>query len=187
MFHPNPKALRGPLRWALTFLLILAALAGLYAAWHYARSAGEADLAALERQAEDYLRAEDFRIQKTARRGDYLAALGQDRDGRWRLCAYDRDRLFQNRWRANGGISALSSGELASWNYGSPRGEAVLIFCGGDLSEEVRGYSFQNDGVTYICPVEGDAVLDIFVIPDGRDNINGHPVPLGLDGREIRK
>lgn len=161
---------------AVVLALLLAAAS--CALWHWWGSAGGEDLGALERQAERYWNAEGLRVERTVQRGDYLAALCRGADGGYRLCVYDRDRLWHNRWRASGGKSALACGELSSWNYGSPRGEAVLVVCGCGLSEEVRGYSLQNGGVTYICPVDGDSVLDLFVIPDGRDDINGHPVPL---------
>lgn len=169
---------RSKIRLWLAVLMAAALLFGAYALVHWTRSASGDDSTALARQAGRYWLTEDLRLEVTARRGDYLAALCSDRQGRWSLCVFYRDSLWRDRWRAGGGKAFLSPGELDSWNYGSPQGEAVLIFCGYDLPEDVQGYHFQNGGVTYLCPVEYPEVLDIFIIPDGRSNINGTPVPL---------
>lgn len=174
MREPRGKEHRSTWAVFLVLALLLAAVPGGYAVRHWAGSSEETDLTGLERQAEDYWGASELRLEKLARRGDYLAALCVDGQGQRCLCVYDRDALWPNRWRANGGKSALRPGELSSWNYGSPQGEAVLVICGFGIEEE--GYSFQNGGVTYLCPVEGDDVLDVFVIPDCVD-ISGSPEP----------
>ena len=93
------------------------------------------------------------------------------------MCVFDRDSVFSHRWRANGGTKGIDPGKIGVWGYGSPAGEAVLIFFGGDLSDEICWYTFQNSGVTYTCPVAENTVLDVFVIPD-EISINGTPMPL---------
>ena len=89
------------------------------------------------------------------------------------MCVYDRDRLFRDRWRGGGGKPSLKAGTLGSWNFGNPR-EAVIVFCGGDLPEEAAYYTFQNSGITYICPIENGRVLDLFLLPDTHD-ISSYP------------
>ena len=175
---------RAFIRGCLLALLSIAVLAVGYCAFHWFSTAGEQDLDALARQAADYLDCGELHLEQTERRGDYLAALCRDTDEGWYLCVFERDRLFQNRWRANGGKRGLKSGSISSWNYGSPQREAVLIFCGCNLSEEVGGYKFQNSGITYICPVEGDQLLDIFIIPDQSD-INAVPTLLDPSQQEL--
>ena len=124
------------------------------------------------------------------RRGDYLAALCTDGEGKWCMCVYERDSVFPDRWRGGGGKPSLTAGELGSWNYGNPR-EAVIIFCGGDLPEEAAWYTFQNSGITYTCPIENGRVLDVFVLPDTGDissypeevlDQNGDPLDVRYEG-----
>lgn len=160
----------------LALLLILVVVGGCRAR-HWCTSAGADELDRLARQAADYFGYESLSIVKLAQRGSYLAALCRDPDGSWCMCQYDRDRVFDDRWFANGGIPSLAAGGIDSWNYGSPQREAVLIICGYALPGESCWYSFQNSGITYTCPVEDSTVLDIFVIPD-QSSISTYPITL---------
>ena len=172
---------------ALALLILGAAACGIWLAAHYLGSIAETDMAGLKRQAAAYLGTpgrmshgkvdyDGLEIVETERRGDYLAALCTDGRGNWCLCVYDRDPVFPDRWRAGGGKPSLEAGKLGSWNFGNSR-EAVIIFCGGDLPEEAVSYTFQNSGITYICPIENRQVLDVFLLPDTRD-ISSYPEEL---------
>ena len=164
----------------LIALLCIGIFVGGYIAFHYFFSAKGDNIHALARQAATYFGTDEMSIEKTAQRGNYLAALCTDNNGTWYMCAYDRDKLFENRWIANGGTFGFGSAEstkIGSWNYGY-LGDAVLIFCGADLPDDICWYTFQNSGITYTCPVENNIVLDIFIIPDGGDDINGAPTAL---------
>ena len=150
---------------ALVLFLLAAAGVGVWLGVHYFQTVEETDLEGLERQAAAYLGrprrltmgdAFDYgalEIVETERRGDYLAALCTDGEGKWCMCVYERDSVFTDRWRGGGGKPSLTAGELGSWNFGNPQ-EAVIIFCGGDLPEEAAWYTFQNSGITYTCPIE---------------------------------
>lgn len=59
-----------------------------------------------------------------------------------------------------------------------------MIFCGGNISNEVCWYEFQNNNITYTCPIENEKLLDIFIIPDS-SNINGYPILLDCNQQEI--
>lgn len=154
-----------------------AAAAGCYAGYHWWTSVPETDTEGLTRQAAAYLGASaSIRLAELDRKGDYLAALCADDAGNWCMCVYDRDPVFQDRWRGGGGKPALTAGKLGSWNFGNSR-EAVIIFCGGDLPPEAAYYTFQNSGITYTCPIENGQVLDLFLLPDTRD-ISSYPEQL---------
>lgn len=172
---------------ALAALLLAALAVGAYVGYHYLTSAAETDLAALEKKAAEYLGGpgeivrsefgyEALSIVETERRGDYLAALCTDGQGRWAMCVYDQDPVFPDRWRAGGGKPSLEAGTLGSWNFGNSR-EAVIIFCGGDLPEDAAYYTFRNSGITYTCPIEDRQVLDVFLLPDTSD-ISSYPEEL---------
>ena len=172
---------------ALAALLLAALAVGAYVGYHYLTSAAESDLAALEKKAAEYLGGpgeivqsefgyEALSIVETERRGDYLAALCTDGQGRWAMCVYDQDPVFPDRWRAGGGKPTLEAGTLGSWNFGNSR-ETVIIFCGGDLPEDAAYYTFQNSGITYTCPIEDRQVLDVFLLPDTSD-ISSYPEEL---------
>ena len=166
---------------ALSGIIVL--VAG-YCSFHWFSTVDENDLDALARQASDYLDYDKLFIEEVEKRGNYLAALCKATDGSWCMCVFDRDRLFEKRWRANGGIQRMKDGTIRSWNYGSPQAEAVLIFCGGNIPDEVCWYKFQNKNITYVCPVENDKILDIFVIPSNND-IHSYPVLLDCNQQEI--
>ena len=158
-------------------LAVVLILVSSYAGFHWFSSAQGDDLNALSRQAASYLGAGDLSVTKTAQRGNYLAALCKDNDGKWYMCEYEKDAMFKNRWSACAGTLGLDPGEFGSWNFGSPEGETVLIFSGVELSDEICFYTFQNCGITYTCPIENNTVLDIFIIQDSHD-INGSPTAL---------
>lgn len=193
------NAARMAFRGALAVLLAAAVLAAGWLGFHYFTTAAEADEGALTRQAAGYLgrlpaRLEEtgdrsrgqfdyqsLQIVKTARRGNYLAALCSDEAGHWCMCEYDRDSIFSDRWRANGGSLEIRPGRLASWNFGFG-GDAVMIFSGADLPEEAAWYTFQHDGITYLCPIEDRQVLDIFLVTDTW-NITPHSLTLLDEGQ----
>ena len=186
---------------ALALIGIAAIGTGTWLAAHYLGSVPETDLEGLERQAFTYLatprRAIEYdfdyyalEIVETERRGDYLAALCTDGEGKWCMCVYERDSVFPDRWRGRRRQAQPDGRELGSWNYGNPR-EAVIIFCGGDLPEEAAWYTFQNSGNTYTCPIENGRVLDVFVLPDTGDissypeevlDQNGDPLDVRYEG-----
>lgn len=168
-------------RGALTALLV-PVLAALFLLGHYVTSVSETDRTALARQAEKYLGSEGTRLVETERKGAYLAALCTDDNGSWCMCVFDRDKVFKDRWVAGGGTPNLRAGELGSWNFGDPR-EAVIILCGGDLPEEAACYTFQNGGVTYICPVQDRQVLDVFLLPENGDTVSHQLKLLDMEGQ----
>ena len=171
-------------------LICAVIMAGSYLGYHWFTSVSETDVDALTKQAADYLLKpsrgftpeadpDTLRIVELERKGDYLAALCADDQGSWCMCVYDRDRVFEDRWRSGGGKPRLTAGTLGSWNFGNPQ-EAVIIFCGGDLPEEAAYYTFRNSGITYQCPIENRQVLDVFLLP-GTNDISSYPEEL-LDG-----
>lgn len=181
----------------LAALIMIVAMAGIFLGYHFLVTAPETDTAALEQAAAAYLGGferyqyefdyDALQIVETERRGDYLAALCTDGQGNWCMCVYDRDSVFSDRWFASGGKPTLSAGTLGSWNFGTG-GEAVIIFCGGELPEEAAWYTFRNSGITYTCPITDGQVLDVFLLPDTSD-ISSYPEQLldengePLDGR----
>lgn len=174
------------LRWALTAVAVAAAVILGVLGYHWFSTVPSSDAEGLVSQAEQYLGSDALQILKISGRGDYLAALCVDAEEKWWLCVFDRDPIFQGRYYANGGKVRILTGELTSWNFGDPEGNAVLIFCGGGLPSEMKWYTFSNAGVTYTCPVEDAAVLDIFIIPGGKNNINASPIPLNEDRQPLK-
>lgn len=182
-------------RGVLGILLLLAIVVGFNLVYHWFTSVPETDVDALTKQAAEYLLRprrslnpeadpDTLRIVELERKGDYLAALCTDDQGHWCMCVYDRDEIFKDRWRGGGGKPRLTAGTLGSWNFGNSR-EAVIIFCGGELPEKAAYYTFQNSGITYICPIEERQVLDVFLLPDTND-IGSYPEELlGQNGEPL--
>ncbi len=170
----------------LLFLIAALLLIGGFFAVLWFTTVDAENMDGIARQAAAYLQSDEpMDIKEVEQRGNFLAALCSTADGRMAVCVFDKDPVFKNRWKANGGRLSLTAGEISSWNYGSSNGEAVLIFFGEEIPEEVCWYTFTNHGITYTCPVEANRVLDIFIIPDS-DDINGYPIPLDKEKQEIK-
>lgn len=165
------------LRRILTVLSCLLALCFGILVFHLLTTVTARDVQGLARQTADYFDCDSLQVLETARRGDFLAALCRTSAGQLCMGVFERDPIFPDRWQCSGGKPRFSPGELCSWNYGSPRQGAVLIFCGAELPDRIAYYTFENAGISYTCPVREGTVLDIFIILDSM-NISGYPVPL---------
>ena len=173
--HAAARAWKKNKRTAFRMGIILAALLVLLSAvlicgTHYAHSAAGDDTVGLQVLLESYGNMEGIGIDRIVQKGDYLAVSGQDLDGKWHLGIYTRDHIFSQRWRICGALNKVRSGNLANWNYETSDGGTILVCFGAELSESISGYTFTNNGVTYICTVEEQAVLDFFFIPDAYDS-----------------
>ena len=170
----------------LLSIIVVSLLVSGFFAIHWFTTVDAEDMDGLSRQATAYLQSDEpMYIKEVERRGNFLAALCSTADGKMAMCVFDKDPVFENRWKANGGKFSLTAGEISSWNYGNSNGETVLIFCGGEIPEEVCWYTFTNNGSTYTFPVEDHRVLDIFINQDSND-INGYPIPLDKEKQEIK-
>ncbi len=167
-----------------TIVIALVAFFSIVAGYHFVNSSDAEDMDALAKQASDYLDIERLEIRNTTQKGNYLAALCVDEAGVSHLCVYERDEIFDKRWYASGGITGIEKGKVVNWNYGNSDKEAVIVFCGADLSDEVCWYSFNRKEISYTCPVKDNFVLDVFVFEDASD-INGVPVLLDEEKQEI--
>ena len=183
MTESRQEERKGKARTALAaiaaFLVILAAMAGIYGTYHLLSSAKAGDEPALARLTEKYLGLENLRLEQTAQNGDYMAALWTDEAGEWVMCEYERDQILQDRWKPKGGKSARP-GEISSWNYASPRHEAVIIVFGAELDDAVGGYILQAQRRF----VEDGRVLNVHVYPDSWD-ISLTPLLLDREGKPL--
>ena len=175
---------RGVLAAVLALVTWALLICGIRVGYHYFTSVPAEDAQQLALAAERYWDDQGLQVMKVQKRGDFIAALLWDENGHMRMCVYERDDIFENRWYGGGGKPSVKPGELASWNYGSPQNGAVIVVCGADFPEEAACYIFENNGTTYLRPVE-DVVLDIFVIPDGGSDINGMPILLDKDLKTV--
>ena len=171
---------------AAAVLVVLAV--GVFAR-HWVGTARQGDAEGLTKGAESYLKVEGLHLERTHRRGNYMAALFTDEDGTWYMCEFDRDSVFTDRWRANGssgGSDGLTVGEMNDWLFGSPDGEAVMIYCGVGLPEEAQWYAFRHGGTTYISPIEEGTVLDVFVVSDS-SSVGSMAVLLDAEKEPLKK
>ncbi len=182
------------LRVLLGFVCVVALLLFLFLCFRYADTVKATDKDAISQQMVTYLspalkrdgytQYESVSIVDIQIRGDYMAVLAKTDGAFWCMCLFERDRIFQNRWYPGGGIPYFAPGMMTSLNIGASDGSAVLVFCSGNPPEDARWYSFENDGIEYLCPVENNFVLDLFVIPDQYD-IHGFPKLLNAEKQEI--
>ncbi len=166
-------------------VIIVSILLGVFAyfGFHYFSTVAEDDMNGLSKKASDYLKYDELFIVKTAKRGNYLSALCTDNNSNWCMCVFERDDIFSNRFDVCGGRKD-TKGELSSWNVSDSKGNVVLVFYGAELSDEIYWYSFENSGIEYICPINDNTALDIFIILDSI-NLNSYPIMLDKDKKII--
>lgn len=129
-------------------------------------------------KTEKLLSAENSELVLARKRGDYLAVLLRMDSGGCGVDILERDSLFHSRWRCCGGVVGFEAGQMTSYNYSDPEGNAILIFAGVMLPKEAKWYTFTNGGIIYTCPIEGEGFTDLFVIANGRGDINSYPTLL---------
>ena len=129
-------------------------------------------------KTEKLLSAENSELVLARKRGDYLAVLLRMDSGGCGVDILERDSLFHSRWRCCGGVVGFEAGQMTSYNYSDPEGNAILIFAGVMLPKEAKWYTFTNGGIVYTCPIEGEGFTDLFVIAGGRGDINSYPTLL---------
>lgn len=137
----------------------------------------------LAKNAEAYFEAQgralSFSYEAGHVRGGYMASLLYDYNSQtYYIGLFERDSLFHSRWRCCGGVVGFEAGQMTSYNYSDPEGNAILIFAGVKLPKEAKWYTFTNGGIVYTCPIEGEGFTDLFVIADGRGDINSYPTLL---------
>ena len=180
----NRMLWKGVLATVLALLTVAVVNAGVYLGYHFFTTAKVTDTMDFAGIAETQWPG--FEARKVQKRGDFAAVLLQNDDGHIRMCVYERDDVFENRWDGGFGKPSVKSGELSTWNYGSPEDGAVIIVCGSDLPEGAAYYTFRNNGTMYLRPVNG-LVLDVFVIPDGVSDISAVPILLDQALRPVDK
>ena len=154
----------------LLMSVILFISAAVFLVGHYLHSSSLEDTIGLREQLVSYSNAPQLNMQNIVQKGDYLAVAGCDADNRWYLGLFVRDDIFVDRWTIIGSLNKVKTGKLANWNYNTSKGDTILVCFGAKLSSKIRGYTFENSGVSYTCTVNSDSVLDIFYILDTYDS-----------------
>lgn len=171
----------------LIVLSLAVIVTSFFVGYHWFTTAPEDNIEALEKNAERYMGMWDYgnlEIVKTEKRGDYLAALCKDDKGTWTLCVFDRDEIFENRWRTWGGTLGAERGVLTSYNLGDSKGFTLIVAFGAEIPDDVCWYTFENSQTIYYRKVQNNQVLDVFIFPSTGD-INGVPEPLDKDKNPI--
>lgn len=166
---------RGVLATVLALVTWAVLILGIWVGYHFFTSVKVDDLSDLRQAAEEQWPG--YQVWRARKQGDYAVMLMRHEDDSLRLCVYERDEIFKNRWSGGWGKSSIKPGELATWNYGSPYNEAVIVVCGANFSSEARYYVFRNNDTVYLRPVEFPT-LDLFVLTDGREDISATPILL---------
>lgn len=160
---------------AVTVIICVSVLICAFLGYHAGVSFPEDDTAKLTAAAEAYFDTDGLTALKAVRKGSYLAVLFKGENANGYIGVFERDSVFDSRYEISGGTIDFDSGKIANWNLRNEKGEAVLVFGGIGIPDSVKGYEFQNSGIRYSCPVDGENVLDLFVISDTND-INAAPV-----------
>ena len=166
------KAFRRGIGLTLSLILLLGLLGvGYFLGHHYLESCADGDWESLRNELSEV--NENVRlsqVEASSQKGDYLAIACYDEKGLWHVGIFKPDSVFPNRWVCTGSLGKVRPGKLANWNWKAGGTDTVLVCFGAELSEEITGYTFTNNGVTYICPVKENSVLDFFFVPDAYDS-----------------
>ncbi len=178
----------------IAFIGLVVLLCTVFLCSRYANTVKTTDAEGIERQIIDYFEDNLKRIGEPPYsrinitdiqiRGNYMAVLAEtDREYRT-MCWFERSRIFHNRWYTKGGAPYFEPGMMLSSNSRGSYGDAVLIFFCDEPPRDAKWYTFTNDGIEYLCPIEKDYVLDLFVIPD-QDKLRGFPTLLDSEKQQI--
>lgn len=144
-------------------LLVLALLAAARVGLHRLRTVDDRDEAALAQAiGRGVDPAPSLTVEKTREWGDYLVVLCQGTDGRRYLGLFVRDETDSHRWHLTDSVSGMTPGWIDTQKFYVENGELLWVLCGTELPEAAQWYQFQQDGVTYTCPIYGDIQLDVF-------------------------
>lgn len=127
---------------------------------------------------ENFKQYEDFEMVKIAKNGDYIAALYVTTNNQWYMAHFERDTIFKNRYRCDGG-GGVSSKQIGASGTITSRGHAIFLR-GIDIPDEVAYYAFACNNELYVYPVIENKVLGIFCVPDNCNpwEFKGIPIPL---------
>lgn len=149
---------------AVTALAIWGVNVSIQAQWeqaerdtHYASSVHLEDEEALAQGTAEYFKDRNARfdsktleVRKRAALGDYMALLCADKGGEWCMSVWQRDELFQDRYRPIGGRSQMETGMKGAMihNFGDAE-NAVVVASGAELPEKVNSFEWSNGGTRY--------------------------------------
>lgn len=119
----------------------------------------------------------EFEICAVEKQGAYMVSLVQCGDI-YSIVQFERDSVFENRWRAWGG-SAADAGELSSYHVKVGANPTLIVVFGGELPENAAYYAVRTEKTFFsLSPITNRQALDIHLQTDTGDL--GSP-PLLLD------
>lgn len=126
----------------------------------------------LAKNAEAYFEAQgrvlSFSYEAGHVRGGYMASLLYDYNSQtYYIGLFERDSLFHGRWRCCGGVVGFEAGQMTSYNYSDPEGNAILIFAGVMLPKEANGTPLPTAVSSTPAPLRARALLICSLSPVG--------------------
>lgn len=101
---------------------------------------------------------DNLKIVSSAKKDNYTAFLLES-DGKMLTAIMTQDSLFKNRGFVCGGALANDSG-ISLYSF-AENGKTVNVFFGNKIN--ASQYTFTYNKIKYICPVESDNLINIFV------------------------
>ena len=109
----------------------------------------------LAKNAEAYFEAQgralSFSYEAGHVRGGYMASLLYDYNSEtYYIGLFERDSLFHSRWRCCGGVVGFEAGQMTSYNYSDPEGNAIELEAEEFFARAVCHELDHLDGVLYV-------------------------------------
>lgn len=153
----------------IILIIILALIAvigaiGSKPAYHYFSTVIEEDFTSIQRQAEKVFRTDNLEFVARSEKSNKIAYLFSDNKKSY-IMLYEKDEIFENR-------ISLELSHSSSCQYGVDftcygyNGETVFVMYNANVPDKMTEYKFEFRGNQYVCPIEEDYILDIFIDKD---------------------
>lgn len=163
--------------WCILFVAVIAAiLIGTvsFFGYHWFSTFDGADIEALHRHTKEasarWTGNENVELEICAveKQGAYMVSLVQCGDI-YSIVQFERDSVFENRWRAWGGAKA-EAGELSSYHFKAGANPTLIVVFGGELPENAAYYAVRTEKTYYsLAPITNRQALDIHLQADTGD------------------
>ncbi len=142
----------------MLFLIFISALS--YPAYHFFTSVPiDNESAVLKQSSQVGDVAEDLIIIKTVKKGDYFFCLLQG-ENEVILRAFERDKIFENRFFCWGGSGCSEPNQIAQYCCGMD-GVTINVFYGFGMTD--KEYSYHYRGVRSTRAIEDEFVFDVLI------------------------
>lgn len=145
-------------------LIAIICLLGSKPAHHYFSTINEDNFTAIRRQTEKTFRTDNLEFVARGEKSNKIAYLFSDNKKSY-IMLYEKDEMFENRISLELSHSSPCEYGVDFTCYGY-NGETIFVMYNANVPDGMTEYKFEFRGNQYICPINEDYILDIFIDKD---------------------